>query len=43
MYLRTKLDIFNKIFLFFIDFDGYYIVRTDEGQPRPKYFQKMWN
>ena len=22
---------------FFIDFDGYYIVRTDEGQPRPKY------
>ena len=23
--------------LFFIDFDGYYIVRTDEGQPRPKY------
>ena len=22
---------------FFIDFDGYYIDRTDEGQPRPKY------
>ena len=22
---------------FFIDLDGYYIVRTDEGQPRPKY------
>ena len=22
---------------FFIDFDGYYIVRTDESQPRPKY------
>ena len=22
---------------FFIDFDGYYIVKTDEGQPRPKY------
>ena len=22
---------------FFIDFDGYYVVRTDEGQPRPKY------
>ena len=22
---------------FFIDFDGYYYVRTDEGQPRPKY------
>ena len=20
-----------------MDFDGYYIVRTDEGQPRPKY------
>ena len=29
----------NKEFLtfFIIDFDGYYIVRTDEGQPRPKY------
>ena len=25
---------------FFIDFDGYHIVRTEEGQPRPKiYFQ----
>ena len=24
-------------FTFFLDFDGYYIVRTDEGQPRPKY------
>ena len=23
--------------IFFIDFDGYYIVRTDEGQLRPKY------
>jgi len=22
---------------FFIDLDGYFIVRTDEGQPRPKY------
>ena len=22
---------------FFSDFDDYYIVRTDEGQPRPKY------
>ena len=22
---------------YFIDFDGYYIVRTDEGLPRPKY------
>ena len=21
---------------FFFDFDGYYIVRNDEGQPRPK-------
>ena len=32
------LVIFNKHFLhFFIDFDGYYIVRTDEGQPIPKY------
>ena len=25
------------ITLFIIDFDGYYTVRTDEGQPRPKY------
>ena len=24
-------------FIFFIDFDSYYIVRTDERQPRPKY------
>ena len=23
--------------IFIIDFDGYYIVRTDEAQPRPKY------
>ena len=23
--------------IFFIDFDGYYIIRTDERQPRPKY------
>jgi len=36
------------IFLWFltfiiIHFDGYYIVRTDEGQPRPKYiFNNMW-
>ena len=30
--------IFDKhFFIFFIDFDGYYIVRTDEGQPGPKY------
>ena len=28
---------FNNFFHFFIDFDGYYIIRTDEGQPRPKY------
>ena len=27
----------NFLNIFFIDFDGYYIVRTDEGQPRPKY------
>ena len=27
-----------------IDFDRYYIVRTDKGQPRPKnIFNKMWN
>ena len=26
------------------DFDGYYIIRTDEGQPRQKHiFNKMWN
>ena len=25
------------IMIFIIDFDGYYIVRTDEAQPRPKY------
>ena len=30
------LVIFTFIY-FFIDFNGYYIVRTDEGQPRPKY------
>ena len=24
-------------FIFLIDFDGYYIIRTDEGKPRPKY------
>ena len=28
---------FYIFFIFLIDFDGYYIVRTDEGQPRPKY------
>ena len=26
-----------KQFFLKIDFDGYYIVRTDEGQPRSKY------
>ena len=35
------LVIFNKKKInFFTDFDGYYIVRTDEGQPRPKYIFK---
>ena len=30
--------IFNKFFnFFFVHFDGYYIVRSDEGQPRSKY------
>ena len=24
-------------FIFFIDFDGYYIARTEKGKPRPKY------
>jgi len=29
---------------FIIDFDGYYIVLTDQAHPRPKYiFNKMWN
>ena len=31
------LVIFYIFKIFFIDFDGYYIVRADEGQPRPKY------
>ena len=36
--------VFNNLFFYFIDFDGYYIVRTVEGQPRPKYiFNKMRN
>ena len=41
--LMSKMYFFsrkkNKEFLtfFIIDFDGYFIVRTDEGQPRPKY------
>ena len=25
------------MFHFFTDFDGYYIIITDKGQPRPKY------
>ena len=28
---------FLHLNFFFFDFDCYYIVRTDEGQPRPKY------
>ena len=28
---------FLHFLFFFIDFDVYYIIRTDEGQPRPKY------
>ena len=28
---------FFTIFYSFFDIDGYYIVRTNEGQPRPKY------
>ena len=32
----SSCDFLHFLF-FFIDFDGYYIVRTDEGQPRPKY------
>ena len=28
---------FLTIFLSILNFDGYYITRTDEGQPRPKY------
>ncbi len=32
------LGFLTKNFLnFFTDFDGFFIVRTDEGQPRPKY------
>ena len=31
----TSIFIFIKMFI--VDFDGYYIVRTDECQPRPKY------
>ena len=31
------LFIFLWFLTFFIDFDGYYIVRSEEGHPRPKY------
>ena len=31
------LWVLTIIWFFFIDFDSYYIVRTDDGQPRPKY------
>ena len=31
------LVVFNNFLIFFVDFDGYYNVRTDEGRPRPKY------
>ena len=38
LFLYFHVILNKKIFIFFfIDFDGYYIVRTDEGQPRPKY------
>ena len=37
LYILFCLFIFLWFFIFFLDFDGYYIVRTDEGQPRPKY------
>ena len=48
VHLTTQIFILNNLFclfiflrfftkFFFIGFDGYYIVRTDGGQPRPKY------
>ena len=46
LFLNNLVCLFSCAFLtyFIIDFDSYYIVRTDEGQPRPKYFfNKMWN
>ena len=30
-------DPYSILTFFIIDFEGYFIVRTDEGQPRPKY------
>ena len=48
-HLTAQIFILNNLFclfiflwfltklIFFTDFDGYYIVRTDEGQPRQKY------
>jgi len=47
VHFTVQIFILNNLFclfiflwfftFFFIDFDGYYIVRTDEGQPRQKY------
>ena len=37
IFLFVYLLVIFTFFYFFIDFDGYFIVRTDEGQPRPKY------
>ena len=47
IWLTAQIFILNNLFclflflwfltFFLIDFDGYYIVRTDESQPRPKY------
>ena len=37
IFLFVYLLVIFTFFIFFIDFDGYYIARTDEGQPRPKY------
>ena len=37
IFLFVYLLVIFTFFDFFIDFDGYYIVRSDEGQPRPKY------
>ena len=50
VHLTAHFDFFNDLLYFFIflwfltifiiDFDGYFIIRTDEGQPRPKYIFK---
>ena len=37
LFCFVYLLVISYIFQFFFDFDGYYIVRTDEGQPRLKY------